>query len=106
MGAYSLDPNLGVLSHIRTIMTLPVGWTGENKCSQIRLTHYGKFLYAPNCGHDSIAMFAVGPSNGDLSPLGHAAAEQVPRAFQICPEGLYLLSAGHESGRLEVCCIG
>jgi 6-phosphogluconolactonase len=105
VGAYSLDPDLGVLSHIRTVTTLPEGWAGENKCSQIRMTPDGRFLYAPNRGHDSIAMFAVDPASGALSPLGHAAAEKIPRAFQICPEGRYLLSAGHESGRLAVYCI-
>ncbi len=102
VGAYGLDPKMGTLNHIRTVTTLPNAWEGESKCSQIRMTPDGKYLYAPNRGHDSIAMFAVDPASGDLSPLGHAAAEKIPRAFQICPEGRFLLSAGHESGRLAV----
>ena len=66
------------------------------------MTPCGRYLYAPNRGHDSIAAFAVDPENGDLSPVGHAAAEKIPRAFQIDPDGRFLLSAGHESGRLAV----
>ena len=102
VGAYALDVAAGTLSHIRTVTTLPDGWAGENKCSQIRITPDGRHLYAPNRGHDSIAMFAVDPADGALQPIGHAAAETIPRAFQIDPDGRFLLSAGHESGRLAV----
>lgn len=102
VAAYALNTETGTLSHIRTVTTLPQGWTGESKCSQIRMTPCGRFLYAPNRGHDSIAIFAVDPDSGDLKPVGHAAAETIPRAFQIDPKGRFLLSAGHESGRLAV----
>jgi 6-phosphogluconolactonase len=100
VGAYALDSATGTLSHIRTVSTLPEGWSGESKCSQIRITPDGRFLYAPNRGHDSIAEFAVDADEGALHPLGHAPAEKIPRAFQIDPAGRYLFSAGHESGRL------
>jgi len=102
VGAYALDPDTGALSHIRTVTTLPKGWSGANECSQIRITPCGRFLFAPNRGHDSIAEFAVDPMNGDLRPLGHAPAEKIPRALQIDPAGRYLLSAGYKSGRLAV----
>ncbi|NKB58491.1 MAG: beta-propeller fold lactonase family protein [Alphaproteobacteria bacterium] len=101
VGAYALDPEAGTLSHIRTVSTLPDGWSGENKCSQIRMTPCGRFLYAPNRGHDSIAEFAVNP-DGALRWLGYIPAEKIPRVFQIDPAGRFLLSAGHESGRLGV----
>ncbi|MBI4082087.1 MAG: lactonase family protein [Candidatus Lambdaproteobacteria bacterium] len=100
VSVYALDPGRGTLSHRQTVTTLPAGWIGESKCSQIRLTPSGEFLYAPNRGHDSIAEFAVHPDTGLLRPLGHAPAEKIPRSFQIDPAGRFLLSAGHESGRL------
>ena len=96
----ALDADNGTLSHLQTVPTLPDGWSGENKCSQIRVTPCGRFLYAPNRGHDSIAEFAVDTATGHLTPLGHAAAAPVPRAFEIDPTGRYLLSAGLESGKL------
>ena len=102
VGTYGLDLETGTLSHIRTVTTLPEGWDGENKCSQIRITPNGRYLYAPNRGHDSIAIFAGEPESGELSPIGCAAAERIPRAFQIDPDGRFLLSAGHQSGRLAV----
>ena len=102
VGVYALDANRGTLTHRATVPTLPEGWQGDNKCSQIRITPNGRHLYAPNRGHDSIAMFTVDPVRGDLTAIGPAAAETVPRACQIDPDGRYLLSAGHESGRLAV----
>lgn len=102
VSVYALDTASGTLSPLQTLSTLPEGWSGQNKCSQIRTTPCGRFLYAPNRGHDSIAEFAIDPATGRLSALGHAAAERVPRAFEIDPAGRFLLSAGHESGRLAV----
>lgn len=102
VSAYALDTRTGTLSHLQTVSTLPEGWSGPNKCSQIRTTPCGRYLYAPNRGHDSIAEFAVDPESGLLTALGHVAAEKVPRAFEIDPAGRFLLSAGHESGRLAV----
>ena len=93
-------PNAGTLSHRQTLTTLPSDWEGANKCAQIRMTPDGRFLYAPNRGHDSIACFAVDDANGLLTANGHVAAEPVPRAFEIDPAGRFLLSAGLESGRL------
>jgi 6-phosphogluconolactonase len=103
---YGFDAEAGTLAHIETLSTLPAGWSGENTCAQIHTTPDGRFLYAPNRGHDTIAEFAVDPASGRLTPLGHAEAEPVPRAFAIDPAGRYLLSAGLDSGRLAVYRIG
>ena len=98
--AYRLDTALGTLSAQQTLSTLPAGYTGQNSCAQIRMTPSGRFLYAPNRGHNSIASFAVDGSTGLLTPTGHAPAEPVPRAFNIHPDGALLYAAGLESGRL------
>lgn len=98
----TFDAETGTLSHAQTVPTLPEDWSGENKCSQIRMTPCGRYLYAPNRGHDSIAAFAVDGDTGLLRPLGQTAAEPVPRAFEIDPAGRFLLSAGLESGRLAI----
>ena len=98
--AYNFDSSQGTLSPFQTISTLPSGYDGPNTCSQIQITPSGKFLYAPNRGHDSIACFAVDASDGRLSSVGQVATEAVPRAFSLDPAGHYLLAAGRESGRL------
>jgi 6-phosphogluconolactonase len=97
--AYRLDSSAGTLTAVQTVSTLPPGYTGTNSCAQIRMHPSGRFLYAPNRGHNSIACFAVDAS-GRLSPTGHAPAEPVPRAFNLDVGGNFLYAAGLESGRL------
>lgn len=98
--AYRFDPAAGTLTAMQTVPTLPDGYSGPNSCAQIRMAPSGRFLYAPNRGHNSIACFAVDASTGLLTPTGHAAAEPVPRAFNLDPDARLLCAAGLESGRL------
>lgn len=98
--AYRFDPTAGTLTSLQTVSTLPNGYAGRNSCSQIRMAPSGRFLYAPNRGHNSIACFAVDASTGLLTPLGQAPSEPVPRAFNLDPDGKFLYVAGLESGRL------
>ena len=88
------------MTALQTVPTLPDDYKGKNSCAQIRMTPSGRFLYAPNRGHNSIASFAVDASTGLLTPTGHAAAEPVPRAFNLDPDGKFLYAPGLESGRL------
>ena len=97
---YRLDAAAGTLSALQTVSTLPQGYDGKNSCSQIQIAPSGRFLYAPNRGHNSIASFAVDASTGLLASLGQAPSEQIPRAFSLDPEGKFLYAAGLESGRL------
>jgi 6-phosphogluconolactonase len=98
--AYRLDASAGTLTAMQTVSTLPPGWDGRSSCSQIRIHPSGRFLYAPNRGHNSIASFAVDAATGHLTPTGHAAAEPVPRAFNLDADGKFLYAGGLESGRL------
>ena len=98
--AYALDRATGLLRALQTVSTLPEGFSGENSCAQIRMTPSGRFLYAPNRGHDTIAAFSVDDSTGLLTAIGHTPTERVPRAFDIDPSGRFLYAAGLETGRL------
>ena len=98
--AYDLDTDAGTLSAFQTISTLPSGYSGRNSCAQIGIAPNGRFLYAPNRGHNSIACFRVDGDSGRLTAIGHAASEAVPRAFGIDPGGRFLYAAGLETGRL------
>ena len=98
--AYAFDPATGGLKALQTVPTLPAGYDGKNSCSQIQIAPSGKFLYAPNRGHNSIACFAVDAATGHLTPRGHQSTETIPRAFSLDPTGTFLYAAGLESGRL------
>ena len=98
--AYDLDPSAGTLAERQTISTLPSDFSGENTCSQIQITSSGKFLYAPNRGHDSIACYSIDASSGLLTSIGIVQTEKVPRALSLDPQGAFLFVAGLDSGRL------
>jgi 6-phosphogluconolactonase len=98
--AYRFDSSSGTLAAFQTISTLPEDFAGRNSCSQIQISASGKFLYAPNRGHNSIACFSVDPSTGRLTSIGQVLSEAVPRAFGLDPTGNFLFAAGLESGRL------
>jgi len=98
--AYNLDTSTGTLSPFQTTTTLPEGFDGRNTCSQIQITPSGKFLFAPNRGHNSIASFAVDATTGRLTAAGRVSTEAVPSAFSLDPEGKFLFAAGSETGRL------
>ena len=100
VSVYSFDSDKGNLFSIQTVSTLPRGYEGESSCSQIQITPDGKFLYAPNRGHNSIACFRVNPDNGYLTNIAQAPTEAVPRAFSIDPQGSFLYAAGLETGKL------
>ena len=98
--AYRLDRSGGTLTPFQTVSTLPDDYSGRNTCSQIQITPSGRFLYAPNRGHNSIACFTIEDSTGLLTSIGQVATEPVPRVFSLDPEGTFLFAAGQESGRL------
>jgi len=97
---YNMDPDRGTLEAFQTISTLPDGYEGQNSCAQIHIAPSGRFLYAPNRGHNSMACFEVDSGTGRLTSLGQVPTEPIPRAFGIDPQGKFLYSAGLESGRL------
>jgi 6-phosphogluconolactonase len=97
---YNFDPANGTLSAFQTISTLPTGYQESNTCSQIQMAPSGKFLYAPNRGHNSIAGFSADPNSGQLTAIGHVATEDRPSAFSLDPEGNFLFAAGSETDRL------
>ena len=98
--AYTLDTSRGTLTPFQTISTLPAGYSGRNSCSQIHIVPSGRFLYAPNRGHNSVASFDVDAATGRLTATGRVPTEPVPRAFNLDPDGGFLFVAGLDSGRL------
>lgn len=96
--AYSYEQKSGIITEIQTLSTLPTNYVGDNSCAQLRITPNGKFLYAPNRGHDSLAAFSVDGDSGILKMIGITPTEAMPRVLDIDCSGNYLYSAGFSSG--------
>lgn len=95
--AYSVDEEIGNLSEIQTISTLPSDFDGVSYAADIHITPDGKYLYGTNRGHDSLAAFAI-QEDGQLTLLEHkSTGGSFPRNFTIDPDGNFLLVANQQS---------
>jgi 6-phosphogluconolactonase len=85
-------------SPFQTISTLPDGFTGENWCADVHVHPSGRYLYASNRGHDSLAVFAIDQGTGRLRRLTtQSTGGQTPRNFAVDPAGRFLLAANQDS---------
>ena len=71
--------------------------------AEIEVHPSGKFLYASNRGHDSIAVFAVDSNKGTLSLVEYASTKgKTPRSFEIDPTGSLLFAENEKSNNIVV----
>lgn len=96
---YRLNPE-GTLSEFQTISSLPDDFVGANTGADVHLTPDGRFLYASNRGHESIAAYSVDASTGRLTSIGFFPTEKTPRSFSLDPSGRFLYSGGQGSGAI------
>jgi len=99
--AWAWDGERGSLSRIQTVSTLPDGFDGDNSGAEVVVSPDGRFVYASNRGHDSIAIFAAG---GDgLMLVGHESTQgKSPRGFSLDPNGSWLLAANQRSDSIVI----
>jgi len=96
--AYSFDKKKGTVEPFQTTSTLPKDFDGNNNsCADIEISRDGRFVYASNRGHNSIAGFAVDSKTGRLSVIGRFGTGAIPRSFNLHPNGLFAIAAGQKS---------
>ncbi len=96
--SFGYSSETGALHEKQTLTTLPDGFTGQNLGGEIQVHPSGKFVYASNRGHDSIAIYAVDGRSGELMPIRHEPTRGAgPRFFCIDSTGTFLLAANQDS---------
>ncbi|MBT5020745.1 MAG: lactonase family protein [Planctomicrobium sp.] len=99
---FDYDSEKGRLSERQTISSLPPGFQGSNFCSEILVSNDGKFVYAGNRLHDSIGVFAVGPT-GELSFVGEEWTRgNYPRSFSFDPTGQFLYCGNQRADAVTI----
>jgi 6-phosphogluconolactonase len=94
---FHFDPVTGSLHAEQTISTLPPDFKGTSFPSEILLSSDGRFLYAANRLHDTIAIFSVG-REGRLTFTGETSTRgDYPRHIQFDPSGGFLYSCNQRS---------
>ncbi len=103
VAAFGYDAGSGALRPLQTISTLPKSFGGPNNAAEIQVSPSGKFLYASNRGHDSIAVFAIDASAGTLRAVEYVSTKgQSPRNFEIAPGGALLFAANEQADNLVI----
>ena len=102
LSALRFDPAAGTLAPLRTLSTLPPGFSGSSTAADVRITPDGRFLYVSNRGADSLAAFAL-DADGLPRPVGsHPSGGRTPRSFAISGDGACLLAANQDGDSLVV----
>lgn len=95
--AFDYHGTTGKLRAKQTISSLPKGFTGTNFTSEVRISPDGRFLYAGNRLHDTIAFFSIDTA-GKLTFVGEEWTHgDYPRSFTIDPTGNFLYSCNQRS---------
>lgn len=93
----------GLARTIETVSTLPASFQGVSTTAEIVIDSTGRWVFASNRGHDSIAVFARDPATGrlvrhEIVPTGG----RTPRHFTLTPGGEWLLAGNQNSDTLTV----
>ena len=101
--AFAWEARRGALQEAQTISTLPPDFRDTSYGADVHVAPSGRFLYASNRGHDSIAIFSIDRATGLLSAVAHQPTlGKWPRNFVIDPTGNWLLAANQESDSVVV----
>ena len=92
----------GTMKARQSVPTVPEDWRTKGSCADIHVSADGRFVYASNRGHDSLAAFSVNAESGELTSLGQTPTEKTPRSFCLVPGDNFVISAGEGSHRLIV----
>ncbi|TGE24709.1 lactonase family protein [Hymenobacter aquaticus] len=99
--ALGYDAAQGTFAELHSVPTLPAGFAGANACADIHVSPNGRFVYASNRGHDSLAVFAIDQGSGHLRLVEHAGTQgKTPRNFALSPDGRLLLVANQNSNNI------
>jgi 6-phosphogluconolactonase len=98
--SYRLDPERGLLSEPHTVSNVPPGFS-EGAAAHVEVHPGGRYIYASNRQHGSIAIWAFDERSRQLQLVGHETAGgriKTPRDFTLDAEGELLLSANQDGG--------
>jgi 6-phosphogluconolactonase len=96
--AHHFDATTGRLTPFQIVSTLPDTFVRNSRAAEVAVSPNGRFLYASNRGHDSIAAFSINQNDGRLTPAGWTDTRgKTPRFFALEPAGHSLFAANEES---------
>jgi 6-phosphogluconolactonase len=100
--AFSYDAKKGSMTEMQTYPATPADFTGQKAGAEIAVHRNGKFLYASNRNHNSIAIFTI-DAKGALTAAGNVSVQgKTPRHFTIDPSGDFLVVENQDSNNIVI----
>ncbi len=120
---FSRDLKSGALTQIQAVSSLPSDTklvpgrprppTGSAEATafddsnmifsaEIKITPNGKYLYTSDRTNNSLSGFEVDPQSGKVKYLFTTPTEEMPRGFNIDPDGQFLVAAGQKSDKVSL----
>jgi len=100
---FKRDKANGSLIKIQDVSSVPPDYSGQNGPAEILIDSTGKFVYATNRGADTIAVFAVEPSQHTLRLIQSVSAEgQMPRGLMIDPSGHFMFAGNQKTNNFVI----
>lgn len=97
VAVFDYDAAKGKLAAKQTVSSVPKGFAGTSFTSEVLISGDGRFLYAANRLHDTIAWFSIGAA-GMLTFAGEEWTRgDYPRSFGLDPSGRFLYSCNQRS---------
>lgn len=95
---YAYEAEGGTLKPLQAVSVLPGGYSGAATAAEVQVHPGGRFLYGSSRGPDTLAVFAIDPDSGLLSPVEVVpCGGKGPRHFSISPDGMWLVCAHQDS---------
>ena len=101
LSSFHFDSKTGDVTPIHTAPTIPADFKERNALSDIRLHPNGKFVYASNRGHDSLAIFSIEDATGKMIPVDIVSTQGGnPREFDFEPSGNFLFVGNQTTNQM------
>ncbi|HDR7985932.1 TPA: lactonase family protein [Bacillus cereus] len=99
--ALTYNSEEGSFTELQYISTLPEQFDENSQGSAIHISSDGRFVYAGNRGHNSIAVYSVDQNSGQLTFVEHTSTEgNWPRDFVLDPTEKFLVATNEKSHNL------
>ena len=103
LNVFDYEPQSGKLKELQSMPMLPEDFKGQNTCAEVQVHPSGRFVYASNRGHDSLAVLSVDPNTGRLAFVERQSSQgKTPRHFTLDPSGNWLVAENQDSNSIVV----
>ena len=101
LSSFRFDSKTGEVTPIATVPTIPADFKQRNALADIRMHPNGKFVYASNRGHDSLAIVRIDEATGKMIPVDIASTlGGNPREFDFEPSGRFLFVGNQTTNQM------